>query len=579
MQNKSYTTWVGQYVRHYWYLLAGLLLVSLGAVAFELISPLPLKFLADNVFGGNAPPSFIGTHDRSYLLVLASVAYVGIYFLQSLYRSLQSLVRRKFSQIIDKATMTEAYQSVGAVPYNNQSRQDAGTYLYQITNQSQQMSEYLFSNIVPIAQSVIALVGIILILAQINLNIMLITFSTIPLLAVAVVYFGKLLQSRANQTELAHAKVYAFINDSITKLRTIQAFALNNKRLLQLNGLVDVRNRRAVSQLVSSETFDLSAQIVILSGTALAIYLGGISVFKGVMTFGGLLIFIAYINDVFDHVSNIIANIDSMKIQAAALQQSYDTINEANTKKSQSGTLKEPIKGQLEFRDITISQGAKQVLQSVNLTIPAGTVVAFVGMSGGGKTTMLNSILRFVVPDRGHILLDGHDIRDFDLTYLRQHIALIDQEPDLFELSIKDNIAIAEVERQYNLPDVMGSAVIANAADFIEKQPNSYDQIVDNNALSGGQKQRIAVARAFYKNAPVVLMDEPTSALDRKAADTFVNNVLGYFKDRTLIIITHDLSLLKHIPTIYVVQDQKVVPIKEVGGLEAYGRSLESGKD
>jgi ABC-type multidrug transport system fused ATPase/permease subunit len=576
MQNSKYTQWITKYIKKYWYLLGALIILSVIAVGFELISPLPLKFLADNVFGNQRAPSFIGTHSKSTLLLIASLAYVGIYIAQSAYVAVQALISRVFNQIIDKATLNEAYEAASVIDYNDNSRLEPGTYLYQVTNQSQQMSEYLFSNIVPIFQSLLTLIGIIIILARIDLRIMLITFATMPLLAITVLYFGKKLENKANETELAHAKVYSFINDSMTKLRTIQAFALGKKRRVQLSELVDKRNKRAVQQLITSEAFDLTTQVIIIGGIAIAIYLGGHNVFAGVMTFGDLLIFISYINDVFDSVNNVISNIGSMKTQAAALQQTYDTISNADKKHGQSGTLRQPIRGEIEFRGINITHGTKKIIENVNLAIAPGSVVAFVGLSGGGKTTLLNSILRFVTPDRGMVLIDGHDIRDYDLNFLRQNIALIDQEPDLFELSILDNIAVAEMDRAYNLPDVMGAAFSANSTEFIASQPQGYETVVDNDALSGGQKQRIAIARAFYKKAPIILMDEPTSALDKQAATVFINNMFTYLQHRTVLIITHDLTLLKQVPTIYVVKDHAVVPISELGGLEAYSRLLSS---
>jgi ATP-binding cassette subfamily B protein len=132
------------------------------------------------------------------------------------------------------------------------------------------------------------------------------------------------------------------------------------------------------------------------------------------------------------------------------------------------------------------------------------------------------------------------------------------------------------MDRAYNLPDVMGAAFSANSTEFIASQPQGYETVVDNDALSGGQKQRIAIARAFYKKAPIILMDEPTSALDKQAATVFINNMFTYLQHRTVLIITHDLTLLKQVPTIYVVKDHAVVPISELGGLEAYSRLLSS---
>lgn len=576
MEKPKYTLWIKQYAKRYWYLIVMLLVTSLGVVFLELISPLPLKFLADNVFGDYPPPSSLQGFSKQQLLLIGALGYVGIFTLQALYSSFHTIVARKFSQQMDKAIMQEASEAVVSIPYNADNRLDSGTYLYQITNQSQQMSEYLLGNLVMIAQSVLTLIGIIVVLAHINLSIMLITFATIPLLALCVLYFGNVLEKKANETERAHAKVYGFIVETLSRLRTVQAFVLARKRQTNLNALVTERNNKAMHQLYSVQSFEFSSQLIIFLGISIAIVLGGNSVFEGAMTFGALLIFISYTTDVFDQVSSVINSVGSMKEQAAALQQAYDTINNAKQLHNDSGILKESVKGKVEFKHAYFSHHNQTVLEDINLSIDPGNVVGIVGLSGSGKTTLINSLLRFISPDKGWVMVDDHNVTDYDINFLRENIALVEQEPDIFSLTVSENIALADQDRQHALPDIMSSAVIANSNEFIEKMADKYDTIITNDKLSGGQKQRLAIARTHFKSAPIVLMDEPTSALDRHSADIFANNIFNYFQNRTVIIITHDLSLLKRIPKIYVVKDHTVAPIEQYGGLEAYSKMVSS---
>ena len=574
MQQHSYKEWVIKYAKRYWYLVVILLFLSFGAVFFQLIAPLPLAFLADNIFGTSPVPSFLKSFSKTQLLIIAAVAYVVIYTTQSLYVMGQSLIGRKFNQIIDRATLNESNDSVLNIPYNDLSRQEPGTYLYQITDQSQQMSEFLLASIVSIAQSLLTLIGVIIVLSRINLKIMLITFIIIPLLAVCVIKIGKLLERRSNETELAHSKLYAYVDESLSKLRTVQAFALEGRRKTQLQGLVTIRNKKALAQLLTSQKFDVLTQFIIMLGIGTAIYFGGESVFIGTMTFGALLIFIDYTNNVFGEIGSIIDTYGGMKVQSASLQQAYNTILFSSMSQTHSGTVKEPIKGNIEFKMVTMSHGTQEVLNNVNLIIPANTVTAFVGLSGSGKTTLLNALLRLETPMKGYITIDGRNIQDYDLKFLREHIGLIEQEPDLFLGSIANNISIANPDQQYNLPDIMASASLADAGEFIDKLPDNYHTVIDNHKLSGGQKQRIAAARAYYKRAPILLMDEPTSALDKDVAKQFIDNIIKNFAGRTIILITHDLNLLREVSTIYVVKDHTIRPISEYGGLEAYGAVL-----
>jgi ABC-type multidrug transport system fused ATPase/permease subunit len=569
-----YKIWVRTYARKYWYMILILLILAAIAVLFQLASPLPLKFLADNVFGKEAPPHIFAGYTKEQLLLLTGVGYIAINGLQTLYGMLQIIIGRKMNQHIDRSTMEEAVAAALKIPYNDADRPDQGTYLYQITNQSQQMSELLLTNVASIVQSALTLVGIIIVLSSINLKVMLITFISMPILAVCIVYFSRLIERRANDTETANSKVYAFVDETLSKLRTIQSFVLQSLRLTQLRGFIINRNKLALKQTVSDQLFDLTTEIIILSSIALAIIVGGRSVLEGAMTFGDLLIFISYTNNVFDQVSDIAGTIGSIKGQQAALRQAYDAINLSSTHFLTSGLISEPIQGKIEFRNVRITRSDTVILENTNLLVEAGSTVAFVGPSGSGKTTLFDSLERFVTIDAGWIMIDNVDIREIEINHLRRNIALLEQEPDLFNMTIGENIALANPDRPYNLPDIMAAATVTNSAPFIDSSPEKYDANVDNGHLSGGQKQRLAYARAYYKKAPIILMDEPTSALDKTSANYFVEGLSTYFKNRTVLIITHDLSLLEKIPNIYVIKDKQIKPISEYGGLENYRLTL-----
>jgi ABC-type bacteriocin/lantibiotic exporter with double-glycine peptidase domain len=211
----------------------------------------------------------------------------------------------------------------------------------------------------------------------------------------------------------------------------------------------------------------------------------------------------------------------------------------------------------------------------VNLHIKPGTTNIFMGPSGSGKSTLLNLLERFAIPDRGFISIDGKPLSQYDTAYLRSHIASLDQEPDLFNMSVQENIAFADPERENNLPDVMGAGKIANISDFIHASSKNYDTVLDNEKLSGGQKQRMALARAVYSRSPIIIMDEPTSALDKASVNTFISN-MHYFTGRTILIVTHDYALLDRISgaNIFIVDNQSVKPISEYGGVNKYKQRL-----
>ncbi len=573
----AYKKWLHSYGHRYWYLILAAFILSTVAILLALANPLPIKFLADSVFGSSPVPNFLGLNadNKHSLLLAAVVAFFAIGFVKGVFTLFQSLIIRRMHQVVDRRSMDEAFSAISSIPYNHPDRKDNGAYLYQITNQSQQISTYFLTDLITIIQSVLMIGGILVILSTIDLWVTLITFATIPLLMGSVVIFGRILLKKANETELAHSEIYNIVNETLGKLRTIQAFAKENIRLDILNKAVRFRNKKANSQLLSAGVFSLSNETIILLSSAIALIVGGNRALAGAITFGDLLLFIAYMNILFDPLVGMVASIGSMKESSAGLRQVHGSLQNAGLLHLSSGTLKDvSIRGDVAFQNVTYRVGDKPVLEDINLTLPAGSITAFVGPSGAGKSTLFNLLLRFATPDKGWVKIDGHDIVEYDLAFLREHIALVEQEPDIFNLSFKDNIALASPNTPNNLPDVMGAAYIGNVAGVVEAETEKYEQLVDNNKLSGGQKQRLAMARAVYKRAPIILLDEPTSALDKKAAEILENNLLQYLKGKTVLLITHELSLLEKIPNIYVVQDKAVCPISDFGGLEKYRQNL-----
>lgn len=576
-KDENYKIWLKKYLVRYWYLLVTAFLLSTVSIVLELASPLPMKFLADYVFGSSRMPNLwnLNSYDKSTLLIITVVAFLVIGVIKGFFILIKNLILRKMHQVIDKRSMDEAFSAVNSIPYNHPNRKDNGNYLYQITNQSQQISTYYLTDLITIVQSILMISGILFILANIDVEVALITFTTIPFLLLSVVWFGRILLTKANRTETAHSNIYNIINETLDKLRTIQAFAKENLRLNILNKAIVYRNKKANSQLLSSGIFSFSNGFIILASTSLALIIGGTRALNGKITFGDLLLFIAYMNILFDPLVGLVESIGSMRAISAALRQVSITLEDAHSLHLTSGEIKDSaIRGEITFKKVTYTIGDKPILNDVNLTIAPGTFNAFIGPSGAGKSTLINLILRFASPDRGWINIDGKNISEYDTHFLRENIALVEQEPDIFNLSFKDNIALSNPDEPYNLPDVMGAAAVANIAEIIDAEAGKYDTIVNNNKLSGGQKQRLAMARAIYKRAPIVLLDEPTSALDKKAVEIFSNNVFEYLKGKTVMMVTHEISLLQKVPNIYVVQDGTIRPISEYGGLDAYRDTL-----
>jgi subfamily B ATP-binding cassette protein MsbA len=280
-----------------------------------------------------------------------------------------------------------------------------------------------------------------------------------------------------------------------------------------------------------------------------------------------------------DPLESLSGAIAGWKQQRAQVSKLYDVIEVSNRWRSDSGPERpDGLQGTISLEGLSLYRGDTPVLLDVTYTIPAGTKVAIIGPSGTGKSTLFNILLRFLSPSAGIVKIDGIELRQFDLGYLRRKIALVDQAPQLISASVAENIAFSTLDEEpINAQAVSEAAEKSGATEFIQTLGEQFAEqlsIGSDHDLSGGQKQRISIARALYKDAPIMLFDEPTSALDEqsrnKIAET-IKNIHG----KTILLVTHDMSILSIVDSVLVLQDHRLIPVEELGGLEAYRKQLQ----
>jgi len=497
---------------------------------------------------------------------------VLIALLRESYGVFQQYVFRCFSQIIDRKIMSDVFESVNDIPESSPERKKPGEYVFAISNESQQMSQLILVNIVTVIGASVTIIVILMLMKRIDTSLMIAAMAVFPAATAFVYFLGAKLEKNSDLTEKAHSLLFQFINESIQKIRLIQSFALEKTQLKRLTDQIFIRNKYARKQTLILESLSGTDEVVLAMSTALIVYIGGTNVFDGDMTLGDLFLFIAYLDFLYMPFAMIVGAVGSSKEQNAALKRVYDVV-----KSSQQLALNEgdrgmrEVKGKVELTDVQIKYGSRTIVEGVNLTINPGEFVAVIGPSGAGKSSLIDAIVRFVYLAEGSIKIDGIDVREFDLTSLRSSVALVDQEPDLLELSIGDNIALHDIDRENKLPDVMKGAIFGDIVEFVESDKSKYEKVLDSINVSGGQKQRIGLARAYYKDSQIVLMDEPTSALDKVTAGNVRTNIQKYMSGRTVIIVTHDLELVSKADRVLLVKEGSV---KEVTGHTDYSELL-----
>lgn len=541
--------------------------MTLIGVGFTLLSPLPLAFLADYIFGDKPVPTILGhsfDYPKQQLLFMTAAAYLLILVASNVYDSIADLVEQKLFQIVDAHSMQDVTQSALSVPYNSNSGRDSGEYLYKITGQSQVMAGFILGNFSVLLQSVVTVIVIAIILLRVDWQLTLLIFLLAPTLVYIVKLFGKHISRSAEQVQDAETDIYEHLSTTFQKVKTVQEFSLEGRRTQKLDTLISKRNKADRKFLIIGGLYSLSTESTILVGISVLILLGGNMVLGGAMTFGALLLYINYVSSMSDPMVTVANTISGMREQAVSLRQAHELVSLGESERIRSGSVRDAkLEGLITYDRVSYSVDGKILADDLSIEFTPGNVYVITGSSGEGKSTILSMLQRFVHPQSGRILIDGVDVKEYDLHFLRRSIAVVDQQPELFEGSVLENITISDPEREFSELYVSAAVDTSGSKSFIDQLPEKYQTDIGDNRLSGGQKQRIAIARAYYRRSPIVIMDEPTSALDKQTANLFLDNIEKYYSNRTVLIVTHDINVIRHFKNVFVLREGKMYPYQQ----------------
>ena len=548
-------------------------------ILFTLVGPIPFKLLADSVFGDNPPPSYLSwVKSRQQLLLVVAAMNFVLFAAGSLFSFLAGIVQQKIEAKLDLAIQREILGCILVLPYNEPGRMQNGEYLYRLSGLYSTVANFIFGTVITVIRSVAMMTGMIIVLLLMNPLLAGIAFAAMPLLFLSTIIFSKKLQKQSLVVTDFEDKIYAASSETVENVRMVQAF---NKESVQLNRFLTLsktRNNESVKLTVLGNFFGTTNSLINTVASTLVLLIGGSFVFSGRTSFGALLVFTSYMGNLLDPLQSLSGAIAGWKTQRAQVSKLYDVIEVSDKWRMDSGPERpEGLRGKIELKGVSLYRGEVPVLTDVSWVIPAGKKVALIGPSGTGKSTLFNILLRFLTPSAGQITIDGIELHQFDLGYLRRKIALIDQMPQLISASVAENIAFSTLDEEpLNAQAVTEAATSAGALEFIQQMPNQFSEelsIGSDHDLSGGQKQRLSIARAFYKNSPIMLFDEPTSALDEESRNK-VTETIKNIHGKTVIMVTHDMSLLGAVDSVFVLQDGKIVPVEELGGIDAYRKHL-----
>jgi ATP-binding cassette subfamily B protein/subfamily B ATP-binding cassette protein MsbA len=399
------------------------------------------------------------------------------------------------------------------------------------------------------------------VMLQLDAGLTIVALAVAPFMTGAAWIFGRPIRQAAHERREIESRIQAHVHQTLTGVSVVQAFAAEEheqRRFEQLANAAISAHRR--SALVGG-VYGLGSGLMTSIGTAAVMWFAAIRVLDGRLTLGTALVFLAYLGSLQWQLSVFAAMYTTLQSAGAGVDRVMQVFDQRNElpERPAAPPLRS-VRGEVVFEDVVFGYDPERpVLRGLSLAARAGDVIGIVGSTGAGKSTLVSLVPRFFDPDRGRVLIDGHDVRDVQLRSVREQVALVLQEPFLFPVSVADNIAFGRPGAARR--DIEQAAREANAHDFIAALPDGYDTVIGERGgtLSGGERQRVAIARALLKDAPILILDEPTSALDPETEHAVVNALARLMRGRTTFIIAHRLSTICNATSVVVLEHGRIV--------------------
>ena len=562
-----------RYVSLYKTKLVFLILIGLIGVAFEVAKPLPIKIVIDNVLDNKPIPGFISQfigsspilEDKYYLLYacVALMVFIAIFsFIFTL--SVFNLTVRLAQQLVYDL-MTDFFNKLQQLSLSFYSKNKVGDLIQRMSADVFVVYFLVGQILIPAITSIVCLGAMFYIMAKIDMVLALTAFCVVPLLAIVLAFFAKPMKKTASDQYMTLGLFSAFLQQSLSSMKIIQAFGRESFMNEKLKQHARIMGNAYINSNKVSMTFNQFTVLITALATAALVILGAYRGLKGNLSVGDLFIFLGYLTALFGPINSLTTAIGAAVTIGARGKRVFDILDSNEVVKEISSPLHLSIpKGAIEFRNVTFGytneEGIRQsVLHNISFKVKPGQVVAIVGPTGAGKTSLISLLSRFYDPWEGSVHLDGVNIADLKLHSLRSNISMVLQEPFIFPMTVAENIAFGNPDASFD--EIVEAAKGAQAHDFISRLPNGYETTLAElgNSLSGGEKQRIAIARAFLKKAPLLIMDEPTSSVDSLTEARIFEAVNKFSKGKTVFLISHRLSTIKHADQILAIKDGYVV--------------------
>ena len=538
------------YIRQEWRLIIISLLALLAEVGLRLLEPWPLKIIFDgvieNVAGNKHFPAFLSNFTQPYqLIIFASVALVAI----ALFRALTSYSNTVGFALVGNRVLTKVrrdlYCHLQTLSLSFHDQAKSGDLTIRIISDVGLLKDVVVTALLPMLGNLLILVGMVGLMFWLNMGLTLLVIATIPLFWLSTTSISHKIRKVSRQQRRREGAMAATAAESMNAIKIIKTFSLEKVFAQSFSSHNQGSLKDGVKTKRLAASLERSVDVLISIATALVLAKGTQLVLTQKMTPGDLLVFLAYLKNAFKPLRDFAKYTGRLSKATAAGERIIELLDrQPDIINLPSATIALPFQGQIQFANVSFAyEVGHPILSNINLDIKQGQKVALVGYSGGGKSTLVNLLLRFYDPCEGRITIDGIDIREYTVESLRNQITVVLQESLLFATTIEENIAYGR--ENHTSEEIIEAAKLANAHEFITRFPLGYKTILAERgtSLSGGQRQRIAIARAAIRKSPILILDEPTTGLDNQSEKAVIEALDKLAENKTTFVITHDLDL------------------------------------
>jgi ATP-binding cassette subfamily B protein len=544
--------------------------LGLGAsVGMTLLRPWPVKLVLDVILLKRQSltdalpwlPASVDRWSAQWLLAALCLSLIAIVLLESLFGYMQKVLFAAVGQSATTDVLEHAFTHLQTLPRSGAKETRTGDVMVRLTSDVKTLRDLMVNHQQKFVTYGLTFVSTVAVMAWMNWRLTLLGLAVVPLVYVASYRFALQIRAAARRKRTKEGEVASIVQETLDAMPIVQAFSQEDEERRRFRAETRQTLDAALESSRLGGAFTRSVKVLNSIGTAVVVWFGASRVLEGQLSPGDLVVFVAYVNELYVPVQNLSELAAQFMESLVSGERVMELLKTAPRIKDSPHAVKAPrFRGEIRFEDVTAAYDPGcPVLRNVSFCARAGQKIALVGESGAGKSTVVNLLLRFLDPAAGRILIDEADLRRYTLQSLRRQIAVVLQEAILFRRTVRENIAYGKPGS--SSVEIEAAAVAARAHEFIERLPRGYDTVLDERGgnLSGGERQRIALARAFLRDAPVLVLDEPVTGLDAVTEAQLIDTLEDLARNRTTFVVAHKLASVANAGLILVLDRGELV--------------------